>query len=65
MNSNESRKQPQKPPDAAPCPAGEPAPPKTIPFDALAEGHTEVLIEFHGQIYRLRSTRNKKLILNK
>lgn len=40
-------------------------PPKSITFEALAEGQTEVLIEFHGQVYRLRSTRNKKLILNK
>jgi hemin uptake protein HemP len=44
---------------------GDADPPKMIAFEALAEGHSEVLIEFHGQVYRLRCTRNKKLILNK
>ncbi len=39
--------------------------PKRIAFEILSDGQTEVLIEFHGQIYRLRSTRNNKLILNK
>ncbi len=59
------------PPDLPPIPpaqktaSDDPDPPKMITFESLAEGHPEVLIEFHGQIYRLRCTRNKKLILNK
>ncbi len=40
-------------------------PAKKIQFETLAEGQTEVLIEYQGQLYRLRATRNKKLILNK
>lgn len=34
-------------------------------FDALCEGSKEIIIEFLGQQYRLRATRNGKLILNK
>ena len=34
-------------------------------FEGLAKGKNEVLIEYHGQIYRLRATRNGGLILNK
>lgn len=34
-------------------------------FLDLAGGRTEVQIEHRGQIYRLRVTRNGKLILNK
>ncbi len=40
------------------------APPR-VSFESLAQGHSEVLIEFRGQLYRLRATRNSKLILNK
>ncbi|MDA0833664.1 MAG: hemin uptake protein HemP [Planctomycetota bacterium] len=36
-----------------------------INFDEVAAGHSEVQVEFRGQIYRLRVTRNGKLILNK
>ncbi|MGE0759244.1 MAG: hemin uptake protein HemP [Pirellulaceae bacterium] len=36
-----------------------------IPFETLAQGQPEVLIEFRGQLYRLRQTKNGKLILNK
>ncbi len=36
-----------------------------ISFLDLARGRTEVQIEHRGQIYRLRVTRNGKLILNK
>lgn len=34
-------------------------------FSQLAQGSHEVLVEHEGQIYRLRLTRNGKLILNK
>lgn len=34
-------------------------------FIDLAQGHREILIEHLGQIYRLRVTRNEKLILQK
>ncbi len=34
-------------------------------FEQLAQGKQEILIEFKGQIYRLRATKNGKLILNK
>jgi hemin uptake protein HemP len=36
-----------------------------VSFESLAQGRSEVLIEFRGQLYRLRATRNGKLILNK
>lgn len=36
-----------------------------VPFSRLAEGARELLIEHNGQIYRLRVTRNDKLILSK
>jgi hemin uptake protein HemP len=36
-----------------------------LPFDELAQGQSEVQIEYQGQVYRLRATRNGKLILNK
>jgi len=36
-----------------------------IPFSQLAHGAREVIIEHEGQVYRLRLTRNGKLILNK
>lgn len=45
-----------------------PRPGRPIPsfrFDALCEGSKEIIIEFLGQQYRLRATRNGKLILNK
>lgn len=36
-----------------------------VAFQELAGGRREVLIEFNGQIYTLRATRNGRLILNK
>ncbi len=36
-----------------------------VNFDELAKGDNEVLIEFQDQLYRLRVTKNGKLILNK
>ncbi|MCG6154563.1 hemin uptake protein HemP [Rubinisphaera margarita] len=43
------------------------APPTSIviPFAQLSQGSREVIIEHEGQVYRLRLTRNGKLILNK
>lgn len=38
---------------------------KRVAFTDIAQGHNEVLIEYEGQVYRLRCTRNGKLILNK
>ena len=39
--------------------------PKIIPFDQLARCGEEIWIECNGQIYRLRRTRQGKLILTK
>lgn len=39
--------------------------PKIISFDQLARCGDEIWIECNGQIYRLRRTRQGKLILNK
>jgi hemin uptake protein HemP len=36
-----------------------------IPFEQIAQGHREIVVEYRGQQYRLRATRNGKLILNK
>jgi hemin uptake protein HemP len=44
---------------------GFPELPKIIKFDALARCGDEVWIEHNGQIYRLRKTRQEKLILTK
>lgn len=45
--------------------AGFPELPKIIKFDSLARCGDEVWIEHNGQIYRLRKTRQEKLILTK
>lgn len=37
----------------------------TYRYTDLSRSGTEVLIEYEGQIYRLRKTRSGKLILNK
>jgi len=36
-----------------------------IPTELLFKGSQEILINHHGEIYRLRVTRNSKLILTK
>jgi hemin uptake protein HemP len=41
------------------------APPRTIGSEELLQGQREVLILHAGETYRLRLTRNGKLILNK
>lgn len=40
-------------------------PPAPIPADFLFQGAQEILISHHGEHYRLRITRNGKLILTK
>lgn len=47
--------------------ADEPSPvlPKIIKFDSLARCGDEIWIENNGQIYRLRRTKQDKLILTK
>ena len=36
-----------------------------VRFSEIADGTTEVIIEHDGQRYRLRATRNGRLLLNK
>ena len=38
---------------------------RLVAFESMARGRNEVMIEYQGQVYRLRATRNGKLILNK
>ena len=40
-------------------------PPLVFDSDSLFQGRNEIMIQHHGDIYRLRITRNGKLILNK
>lgn len=56
------------PPDSSPNPLPRsPAPPASsvIRSEALLGGQKEILIEHAGEMYRLRLTRNGKLILQK
>ena len=46
-------------------PESSPTNPPLVVFENLAQGSQEILIDFRSQIYRLRVTRNGKLILNK
>lgn len=41
------------------------APDPVVDSSALLRGHREVLIRHGGEVYRLRHTRNDKLILTK
>ena len=56
-----------EPDDDQPQPSGDHGDklPKIIPFDQLARCGEEIWIECNGQIYRLRRTRQNKLILTK
>ena len=49
----------------APPPSDKLSLPKIVRFDELARCGEEVWIEFAGQLYRLRKTRQGKLILTK
>ena len=40
-------------------------PTRTLSSDSLFQGTTEVAIDHHGSVYRLKITRQGKLILNK
>lgn len=60
-----SRQPARQAPSDRPAADGLPSPTLCIAFDELAKGRKEVQIEFGGQTYRLRVTRNGKLILNK
>lgn len=40
-------------------------PPRTLSSESLFEGRTEICIDHGGSIYRLKITRQGKLILNK
>ncbi|MCA9058709.1 MAG: hemin uptake protein HemP [Planctomycetaceae bacterium] len=37
----------------------------SVAFEQIARGATEVVIEYAGHNYRLRATRNGRLVLNK
>lgn len=56
-------------PPPSPRQPGEPAqracPPDVIPANVLFRGGQEILITHNGETYRLRITRNSKLILTK
>lgn len=52
-------------PENQDIPKSEPPDLPTIPFEDIAQGSNEVLIIFEGQVYRLRRTRNDRLILTK
>ena len=43
----------------------QPEPVRTISSEALFQGRTEIAIDHSGSIYRLKITRQGKLILNK
>ncbi|RMF42270.1 MAG: hemin uptake protein HemP [Planctomycetota bacterium] len=68
LKKDHSENQPQSPAEAADGEA-QTTPgmklPKIIRFDSLARCGDEVWIENNGQIYRLRRTRQGKLILTK
>lgn len=42
-----------------------PPAPRCVRSEEILRGDVEVLIEHHGELYRLRRTRNGKLILQK
>jgi hemin uptake protein HemP len=49
----------------APAPAPERRPTTPLPSEALLRGKSAVEIEHNGQLYRLQTTRQGKLILTK
>lgn len=55
----------QPPPQGATAPSLPPSLPKIVSFASLARCGDEIWIENDGQIYRLRRTRQGKLILTK
>ena len=59
MTDNEKTRTPPSPDDA---PSGASPP---IDSSTLFTGRSEVLIRHEGQVYRLRATKNGKLVMNK
>lgn len=57
--------EPEPPDEVVQSPDGPDVPPKVIPAGELFGDAREVLIDFHGERYRLRITRRNKLILQK
>ncbi len=59
--------EPQPPSNETPIPADGPreASPREYDSSELLQGEKEVLIRHAGEVYRLRLTRNDKLILQK
>lgn len=72
MNSEPDAQGPHVMPNASPStrrlpvgPAIRTAPPGIVPADFLFQGSQEILISHQGAHYRLRITKNGKLILTK
>lgn len=59
------QQEPQREPQATPAPAVVPPSHVTVESSELFRGHREILIQHGDEIYRLRITRNEKLILHK
>ena len=55
----------QKDPKPSAAAEGTELPEQSISFHKLANGRPEITIEHEGQQYRLRATKNGKLLLNK
>lgn len=65
-NMNSLCAQPRPAPRNGLVASGRPMPPPDIvSTDALFKGHQEILISHNGEHYRLRITKNAKLILTK
>ena len=58
MTDNPPKPEPPSPPERS-------SPENLVSFLALTNGAREVMIEYEGQRYRLRATKNGKLLLNK
>ena len=56
---------PAIPPASLPVVALQPPTVKSVPSTQLLDGHREILIAHGAEVYRLRHTRNGKLILTK
>jgi hemin uptake protein HemP len=68
VNSHESfigRRYSPLPETMRPRPQAPAMPPRTLSSESLFEGRTEICIDHGGAIYRLKITRQGKLILNK
>jgi len=52
-------------PENKPLSSSDPRQQRTVTFEEIAGGSAEVVIEHAGQTYRLRATKNGRLLLNK